>query len=161
MQSIDAFRNCTFTCSLYFLLPKSSTVSKLSSFNCNRVSSRSLTLSNNFLLMFKKLWQCRKKWSVVVSGLILQEHSGFTQSAKLCLNLCSLRWLRPRCKGLRSLIPTGLWILYVEIAWGWPIFSNEALKKENDVAPLNFLSSLFHSFMTFEKKWILECISST
>ena len=133
------------------LLPKSSTVSKLSSFNCKRVSSRSFILSNNFLLMFKKFWQCRKKWSVV-SGLILEEHDGFTQSAKFFLNSCSLRWLSPRRKRVRSLIPTGLWVLYEEFAWGRPIFSNEALNKENDVAPLIFWSSLFHSFMTFGGK---------
>ena len=46
------------------------------------------------------------------------------------------------------------------MARGRPIYSNAVLNKENDVAPLIFSYSLFHSFMTFGKKQILECISS-
>ena len=121
------------------------TVGKLSSFNCKKVSSKSFT----------KLWQCRKKWSVV-SGLILREHNWFTQLVKLCFNLCSLRWLRLRRKHARSLISIGLWILYVELAWGRTIFSNEALNKENDAAPFIFSSSLIHSFMIFGKNDLLN-----
>ena len=144
-----------------WMLLKSRTVSKLLSFNFKRVSSRSFMLLNNFLLMSKKLQQCRKKWSLV-SGFIPQEHNGFTQSAKLCLNLCSLRWLRPRRKCVRSPIPIGLWILCMEFAWGQPIFSNEALNKENDIAPLIFSSSLFHSFMAFGKmnSWTYQFCSN-
>ena len=100
----------------------------------------------------------QKKWSVV-SGLIQQEHNRFTQSATFCLKLCSLKWLRPRCKRVRSHIPTGLWILYVELGWGRPIFSNEALNKENGVAPLILSSSIFHSFMTFGKNELLNASS--
>ena len=45
---------------------------------------------------------------------------------------------------------------------GDPFFSNEALSKESDVAPLIFSSSLFLPFIyNIWKKWILECISST
>ena len=51
----------TFTCLLYILQRKSSTVSNLSLFNCKRILYRSFILPNNFLLMFKKLRQCRKK----------------------------------------------------------------------------------------------------
>ena len=130
---------------------------KLLSFNFKTASYRSFILSSNFFLMFSKLWQCRKKWSVV-SGSILQEYSEFTQSAKLCQNLCSLRWLRPRHKRVRSLIPTGFWILYLEFAWDRAIFSNDALNKENDVAPLILSSSLFHSSMTFGKNEFLNVL---
>ena len=41
-----------------------------------------------------KFWQPRKKWEVD-SFSRLQEHSGLIVSSKLCLNLCSLRWLKP------------------------------------------------------------------
>ena len=33
----------------------------------------------------------------------------FSESWKLCLNLCSRRWLRPRRSLVRNLIPCGLW----------------------------------------------------
>ena len=118
--------------------------------HCKGVSPTCFILPNNFLLIFKKLWQCQKKGSVV-SALILQGHNGFTKSAKLCLILFSLKWSMPRRKRVRSLFPIGLRILYVELAWGRPIFSNEVLKEENDVAPFIFLSNLFHLFMAFGK----------
>ena len=51
-----------------------------------------------------KFWQRRKKW-VVDSDSKLQEHSGFIVSWKLWLNLCSLRWLKPKHNLVRSLIP--------------------------------------------------------
>ena len=65
-------------------------------------------------------------------------------------------WLRPTLKCVRSFIPTGLWILYVEFAWWRPTFGNEALNKENDIAHLIFWSSLFYSFITFEKNEFLN-----
>ena len=36
-------------------------------------------------------------------------HNGFSESWKLCLNLCSRRWLRPRRSLVRNLIPCRLW----------------------------------------------------
>ena len=36
-------------------------------------------------------------------------HNGFSESWKLCLNLCSQRWQRPRRSLVRNLIPCGLW----------------------------------------------------
>ena len=55
---------------------------------------------------------------------------GFTQSWKLCLNLCLLRWLNPN-PGLnlvRNFKPMGLWMLKVGLAVGRPIFIKEFLK---------------------------------
>ena len=71
-----------------------------------------------------------------------------------------MRWLRQRHTQVRRLIPIGLWILFVELTWGQPIFNNEAFNKENDVEPSVFLSSLFCLFVRLAKKWFLECISS-
>ena len=119
------------------------------------ISSRIFMLSNNFLLFLKKLWQRRKKWSLVL-GSILHEHDRFRQSAKSCLNLFSLRWQRPRPKRLRSLIPIGLWILYVDFLWGRPIFINEAFNKENDVVTFTYSLSSLHLFITFQKNEFLN-----
>ena len=119
------------------------------------ISSRIFMLSNNFLLFLKKLWQRRKKWSLVL-GSILHEHDRFTQSAKSCLNLFSFRWQRPRPKRLRSLIPIGLWILYVDFIWGRPIFINEAFNKENDVVTFTYSLSSLHLFITFPKNEFLN-----
>ena len=55
---------------------------------------------------------CMGQWSkkcVVDSTLALHLHNGFSESWKLCLNLCSRRWLRPRRSLVRNLIPYGLW----------------------------------------------------
>ena len=38
-----------------------------------------------------------------------QLHKGFIISWKLCLNLCSLKWLRPNLSLVISLNPLGLW----------------------------------------------------
>ena len=51
-----------------------------------------------------KFWQRRKKWEVD-SISRLQEHSGLIVSWKLCLNLCSLRWLKPTRSLVSSFIP--------------------------------------------------------
>ena len=52
--------------------------------------------------------QWRKKWDVVsISRPQLQR--GFQVPWKLCLNLCSLRWLRPSLNLDTNLIPFSLW----------------------------------------------------
>ena len=44
-----------------------------------------------------------------------QLHKGSIVSWKLCLNLCSLKWLRPSLSLVISLIPSGLWIWKKEL----------------------------------------------
>ena len=94
-----------------------------------------------FLRESKKVWRlCRKKW-VVDSTSKLQEHNGFKQSWKLCLNLCSLRWLCPSLSLVSNLIPNGSWILNIEFWIGPSIFNKEFLKIKNDFAflvPFNY-----------------------
>ena len=45
-----------------------------------------------------------------------QQQIGFKQSRKLCLNLWSLRWLKPNLSLVISFIPIGLWQLKVLLA---------------------------------------------
>ena len=52
------------------------------------------------------------QWSkkcVVDSTSARHLHNRFSEFWKLCLNLCSRRWLRPRRSFVRNLIPCGLW----------------------------------------------------
>ena len=59
-----------------------------------------------------------------------QLHKGFNVSWKLCLNLCSLRWLRPSLSLVISLIPLGLWISKTEFGEGHMKLSIFSLKTE-------------------------------
>ena len=54
--------------------------------------------------VFVKWWQCREKWERDEISL-LHKHKEFTQSWKLCLNLCSLRWLSPILNLVRNFKP--------------------------------------------------------
>ena len=58
--------------------------------------------------LIKKGWW-RKRW-VADSIFWPQLHNGFVVSWKLCLNLCSLKWLRPSLSLVIDLIPLGFWI---------------------------------------------------
>ena len=60
----------------------------------------------NFSLLKKGQWS---KKCEVDSTSIPHEQRGFKQSWKLCLNLCSRKWLRPRRNLVTYLIPCGLW----------------------------------------------------
>ena len=57
-----------------------------------------------------KNWNRRKKGNFV-SALMLQEHSGFKVSSKLCRNLCS--WKNPNLNLVRNFIPTWSWMLKI------------------------------------------------
>ena len=57
---------------------------------------------------------------------------------------------------MRHLIPTGLWILYVQLAWVSPIFNDQAINKENDVAPLISHQAYSSCIMTFGKNEFLR-----
>ena len=74
-------------------------------------------------------WQRWKRW-VVDSKL--QEHTGFTTSWKLWLNLRSLRWLKPERTLLKSLIPKLPEILKKLLEEGLKNFRNEFLKTSHD-----------------------------
>ena len=72
------------------------------------VSEKSL-VSNSVWSMLPKLFRSvRKKW-IADSTSLPQLHIGFSVSWKLCLNLCSRRWLSPSRIRVIYLIPIGLW----------------------------------------------------
>ena len=74
-----------------------------------------------------------------------QLHRGFKDSWNLSLNLCSLKWLKPRRSRVISLIVLGLWQLYTELAAGlinWRIFFLN-VRKLSELRRLG--SNLFHS----------------
>ena len=93
-----------FTLFSYLLSPyKSNLVRDISS--RLRILESSLQSSfMRFVLGVMEFWQRRKKWEVD-SISRLQEHSGLIVSWKLCLNLCSLRWLKPIRSLVSSFIP--------------------------------------------------------
>ena len=59
-------------------------------------------------LLYKGQW--RKKW-IADSTSLPQLHIGLIESWKLCLNLCSRKWLRPSRILVIYLTPIGLWQL--------------------------------------------------
>ena len=94
------------------------------------VRIRELILMSSFMRHLRrsvKFWQRRKKW-VVDSDSKLQEHSGFIVPGKLRLNLCSLRWLKPKRNLVRSLIPRLSETLNKLLGEDLVNFSNEFLK---------------------------------
>ena len=94
------------------------------------VRIRELILMSSFMRHLRrsvKFWQRRKKW-VVDSDSKLQEHSGFIVPGKLWLNLCSLRWLKPKRNLVRSLILRLSETLNKLLGEDLVNFSNEFLK---------------------------------
>ena len=100
-----------------------------------------------------KKGQWRKKW-VMDSISWPQLHKGFNVSWKLCLNLCSLKWLRPSLSLVISLIPLGLRISKTEFGEGRMKLSIFSLKTEILLKFLRLGSKLFHSIITDGKKFL-------
>lgn len=67
---------------------------------------------------------------------------------KLCFNIWLFMWLKLSWSLVRNYNPTGLWIANLSKCCG----QKEIWKTAYDVIFLIFMSSLFHSFMTFAKK---------
>ena len=91
-------------------------------------------LMSSFIRYFRrsvKFWPRRKIW-VVGSNSKLQEHSGFIVFWKFWLNLCSLRWLKPKRNLVRSLIPRLSETLNRLLGEDLVNFSNEYLKISYD-----------------------------
>ena len=102
-----------------------------------------------------KKGQWRKKW-VADSIFWPQLHKGFIVSWKLCLNLCSLKWLRPSLSLVISLIPLGLRISKTEFGEGRMKLSIFSLKTEILLEFLRLGSKLFHSIIADGKKGVLK-----
>lgn len=54
-----------------------------------------------------KFAQWRRRWMVHVILLQQQHEKDPLESWKICLSLCSFKWLRPRLRSVRSFIPNG------------------------------------------------------
>ena len=93
-----------FTLFLYLQLPyKSYLVWDISS-TLRTLESSLWSSFMRLVLRVMKFWQCRKKWEVNAISRLYQ-HSRLILSWTLCLNLCSLRWLKPTCSLVSSFIP--------------------------------------------------------
>ena len=86
-----------------------------------------------------------KSICVFVSTSRPHEQNGFKVSWKLCLNLCSRKWLKPRCSLVRYLVPFQLWQLNTLFGDGLINF-NKFFLKPLRLAALRILgSNLFRS----------------
>ena len=85
-----------------------------------------------------------------------QQQVGFKQSRKLCLNLWSLRWLKPSLSLVISFIPTELWQLKVLLGVGHMNCKMLLLKRVRLSERLILLSRLFHSITVDGKNKLLK-----
>ena len=94
--------------------------------------------------------QWRRKCAVdSISKLQLQ--NGFKESWKLCLNLCSRKWLKPSRSLVSNLIPLGLWQLK-RLSDGLINFRILFLRILKLLEFLMLWSNLFHSIIVDRKK---------
>ena len=111
-------------------------------------------------LSFKKLGQWRRKWPDV-SVSLPQLQIGLSESWKLCLNLCSRRWLKPNLNLVNNLTPLGLWQLKTVLPEGRMKFKSVFLKIFKLSELQIFMSSLFHLITAEGKKefWKKLCFT--
>ena len=136
-------------------MPKTNACVKTKSVLFNRLQSILLSVLRRVYLSLVNNGQWRKKWVVDLIPWP-QLGKGFKDSWKLCLNLCSLKRLKPRRSRVISLIPLGLWQVYTELAAGlknWRIFFLN-VRKLLELQKLG--SSLFHSEIVDGEKEFLN-----
>ena len=131
-------------------------------------SQRSWRLLSMFFMVLRRvclsviyMGQWRRKCAVdSTSKPQLQDR--FKESWKLCLNLCSRKWLKPSRSLVINLIPLGLWQLKRLLADGLINFRILFLKILKLLEILMLWSSLFHSIIVDWKKKFLKkvCLSS-
>ena len=90
-----------------------------------------------------------------------QQQIGYKQSRKLCLNLWSLRWLKPNLSLVISFIPVGLWQLKVLFGVGRMNCKMLFLKRARFSELLILLSRLFHSITEDGKNEFLKKLCLT
>ena len=102
-------------------------------------------------LSFEILGQWGRKWADVSISLP-QLHIRLSEYWKLCLNLCSWRWLKPNLNLGNNLTPFGLWQLKTVLPEGRMKFKSVFLKIFKLSELRIFRSSLFHSITAEGKK---------
>ena len=121
-------------------------------------SQRSRRLWSMFSIVLRRVrlsiiyvGQWRRKCSVD-SKSKPQQQNRFNESWKLCLNLCSSKWLKPSHSLVINLIPLGLWQLKRLLADGLINFRILFLKILKLLEFLMLWSSLFHSIIVDVKE---------
>ena len=117
-----------------------------------------------FLMVFRRvclsviyMGQWRRTCAVdSVSKRKLQ--NGFKEFGKLCLNLCSRKWLKPSHTLVINLIPLGLWQLKRILTDGLINFRILFLKILKLPEFLMLWSSLFHSIIVDGKSFWKKCL---
>ena len=92
---------------------------------------------------------------------LLQQQIRFKQSRKLCLNLWSLRWLKPNLSLVITFIPIGLWQLKVLLGVGCMNCKVLFLKRARLSELLILLPRLFHSITEDGKNEFLKKLCLT
>ena len=93
---------------------------------------------------------------IVLWTSFLQLRSRFKVSWKPCLNLCSLKWLKPSLSLVIRQIPLELWQLWTEFGDGLMNLRILLLKTEKFSGFLRLGSRLFHSIIVDAKKRFLK-----
>ena len=119
--SIVAMRTFVLASASNELLPKRRVLIKTGSQRCRRLLSMFFMVLRRVCLSVIYMGQWRRKCAVD-SISKPQLHNGFKESWKLCLNLCSRKWLKPSRSLVINLIPLGLCHLKRLLADGLIIF---------------------------------------
>ena len=143
IYSIVALRTFVLASVSNELLPKRRVLIKTGSQRSRRLLSMFTRVLRRVRLSIIYVGQWRRKCAVdSISKPQLQ--NGFKESWKLCLNLCSRKWLKPSRSLVINLIPLGLWQLKRLLADGLINFSTLFLEILKLLEFLMLSSSLFH-----------------
>ena len=100
---------------------------------------------------------CQLQRKCVVNSISKpQPQNGFKESWKLCLNLCSRKWLKPSCSLVINLVPLAFWQLKRLLADGLINFTILFPKLLKLLEFLMLWLILFHSVTVDGKKQFLE-----
>ena len=100
-----------------------------------------------------KVGKCRMKCSDISKLFVPHMQNGSIVSLKLCQNLCSRKWLRPKCRRVNNFNPFGWWPLYISAGLGRIKLSSARIKISSEEAFLMLRQSLF-KFKEQEGKYV-------
>ena len=151
IYSIVAYRTFVLASASNEFLPKRRAFIKTGSQRSRRLLSIFSIVLRRVRLSIIYVGQWRRKCPVD-SKSKPQQQNRFKGSWKLCLNLCSSKWLKPSHSLVINLIPLGLWQLKRLLADGLINFRILFLKILKLLAFLMLRSSLFHSIIVDVKE---------
>ena len=104
------------------------------------------SLLNKRCLAWEYIEQCKMKCCEFSIEFVLHAQKGFKVSRKPCLNLCSLRWLKPNRRRVRKTTP---WLSRAPKTGGLGLINSKIafLKVETEGRSLIRPSKLFHCEM--------------